>query len=52
MDMKTAATGNTLPKQEAPRKAGRRPPKVKTSTTKLIQLQSDLKHHIKGEYKF
>jgi hypothetical protein len=52
MDMETTATENTLPKQQAPRKPSRPPPKVMTSTTILIQLQSDLKDHIKGQYEF
>jgi hypothetical protein len=41
---------NILPEQEAPRKPGRPPQIVTTSTTNLIGLQSDLKHHVKGEY--
>jgi hypothetical protein len=52
MDTETAVTENTLPEQEAPRKSGRLPPIVMTSTINLIQLQSDLKEHVKGEYKF
>jgi hypothetical protein len=43
MDTETAGAENTLPEQEAPRKSGRPPPIVMTSTTNLIQLQSDLK---------
>jgi hypothetical protein len=50
MDTETTGAENTLPKQEAPCKAGRPPPIMMTSTTNLIQLQSDLKDHIKGEY--
>jgi hypothetical protein len=38
----------TLPKQEAPRKSGRPPPILMTSTTNLIQLRIDLKEHVKG----
>jgi hypothetical protein len=52
MDMETTGTENTLPEQEAPRKSGRLPPIVLTSTTNLIRLQSDLKEHVKGEYEF
>jgi hypothetical protein len=46
-DMATETTGpkNMLLQQEAPRKSGRPPPTVTTSTTNLIQLQSDLKEH-------
>jgi hypothetical protein len=47
MDMETTGAENTLPEQEAPRKPGRLPPMMMTSTTNLIQLQSDLKHHTK-----
>jgi hypothetical protein len=43
---------NTLLEQEAHRNPGRPPPIVITSTTNLIRLQKDLKHHIKGEYEF
>jgi hypothetical protein len=50
MDMETTDAENTLPKQEAPRKPGRPPPIVMTSTTNRIRLQSDLKEHVKGEY--
>jgi hypothetical protein len=49
-DTETAGAENTLPEQEAPRKAGRPPPI--TSTTNLIRLQSDLKDHVNGEYEF
>jgi hypothetical protein len=52
MGTETAGTENTLPEQEAPRKSGRPPPIVMTSTTNLIKLQSDLKEHVKGEYEF
>jgi hypothetical protein len=47
MDMETSEAKNTL--QEIP---GRLPVIVMTFTTNLIQLQSNLKGHIKGEYKF
>jgi hypothetical protein len=52
MDTETPGAENTLPEQEALRKPGRSPPIVLTSTRNLIRLQSDLKDHIKGEYKF
>jgi hypothetical protein len=52
MDTETSGAENTLPEQEAPRKSGRPPPIVMTSTTNLIQLQCDLKEHVKGEYEF
>jgi hypothetical protein len=52
MDKETTGAENTLPEQEAPRKSGRPPPTVMTSTTKLIRLQSGLKDHAKGEYEF
>jgi hypothetical protein len=52
MDTETTGAENTLPEQEAPRKSGRNPPIVMTPTTNLIRLQSDLKEHVKGEYKF
>jgi hypothetical protein len=47
-DMNTETTGapNILPEEEAPRKSGRLPPIVTTSTTNLIRLQSDLKEHV------
>jgi hypothetical protein len=51
MDTTTEAE-NTLLQQEAPRKPGRPPPIMMTSTTNIIRLQSDLKEHIKGEYEF
>jgi hypothetical protein len=51
MDTETSGAENILPEQEAPRKSGRPSPIVMTSTTNLIQIQSDLKH-IKGEYEF
>jgi hypothetical protein len=52
MDMETTGAENTLPEQEAPRKPGRPPPTVMTSTTNLSRRQSDLKEHVKGEYEF
>jgi hypothetical protein len=51
-NMETIEAKNTLLEQEAPRKPGRLPSIVMTSTTNLIQLRSDLKDHINGEYKF
>jgi hypothetical protein len=47
MDTETTGAKNALPEQEAPRKSGRLPPIVITSTTNLIRLQSDLKDHVK-----
>jgi hypothetical protein len=52
MDTETTGAENTLPEQEIPKKSGRPPPIVMTSTTNLIRLQSDLKEHVKGEYEF
>jgi hypothetical protein len=52
VDMENTEAENILPEQEAPRKAGWPPPIMMTSTTNLIRPQSDLKHHIKGEYEF
>jgi hypothetical protein len=43
LDMETTEAENTLPEQEAPRKWGRPPTIVMTSTTNLIRLHSDLK---------
>jgi hypothetical protein len=37
---------------EAPRKSGRPPPIMMTSTINLIRLQSDLKEHVKGKHEF
>jgi hypothetical protein len=51
MDTETTGAENTPPEQEAPRESGR-PPILTTSTKNLIQLQSDLKEHAKGEYEF
>jgi hypothetical protein len=51
-DTETIGSENTLPKLEAPSKPGRPPPIMMTSTTNLIRLQSVLKDHVKGEYKF
>jgi hypothetical protein len=52
--MNTENTGseNALPEQGAPRKPGRTPPIVMTSTTNIARLQSNLKEHVKGEYEF
>jgi hypothetical protein len=52
MDMETNGAESTLPEQKVPRKSGRPSPIVMTSTTNLIQLQSDLKEHVNGEYEF
>jgi hypothetical protein len=52
MDMETTCAENALSEQEAPRKPGTTPPVMMTSTTNLIQLQSDIKDHIKGECDF
>jgi hypothetical protein len=52
MHTETTEAENTLTEQEVPRKPGRPPPLVMTSNTKLIQLQSDLKGNVKGEYEF
>jgi hypothetical protein len=49
MDTETAGEENTLPEQEPPRKTGRPPPIIMTSTTNLIRAQSELKDHIKGD---
>jgi hypothetical protein len=46
MDTEIAGAENTLLKKEAPRKSGRPPPIVMTSTINLIRLQSDLNEHI------
>jgi hypothetical protein len=53
-DLNTESTGTEkiLPEQEAPTKSGRPLPIVKTSTTNLIQLKSNLKEHVKADYKF
>jgi hemin uptake protein HemP len=52
MNTETAGTGNILPEQEAPRKSGRPPPIVMTSTINQTQLKRVLKEHVKGEYEF
>jgi hypothetical protein len=52
MDTETTGAENALPDNEAASKLGRPPPIVMTSTTNLIQLQSDLKEQVKGEYEF
>jgi hypothetical protein len=41
MDTETTGTENTLTERETPRKPGRPPPIVMTSTTNFIRLQSD-----------
>jgi hypothetical protein len=51
MDMETSEAENTLPVWETPRKPGRLPP-IMTSTTNVIQLQSDLQAHVEREYEF
>jgi hypothetical protein len=53
-DMVTETTGAENPqwRKEAPRKPGRPPPIMMISTTNLIQLQSNLKDHVKGHYEF
>jgi hypothetical protein len=43
MDTETTEADNALPEQEDPRKSGRPPPTVMTSTTNLIRLQKKLK---------
>jgi hypothetical protein len=50
-DTETTGAEKSLTEQEVPRKP-RRPPPIMTSTTDLIQLQSDLKDHVKGPYVF
>jgi hypothetical protein len=52
VDMETTGEENALPEQEAPKKSGKPPPIVMTSTTNRIRLQSDLKERIRGEYEF
>jgi hypothetical protein len=52
MDTETTGAEKTLPKQEAPRKSGRPPPIVMTSTTNIIRPQSDLNEDVKGQYEF
>jgi hypothetical protein len=47
MDTETAGAQNALSKQEAHGISGRPPTMVMTSTTNLIQLESDLEEHIK-----
>jgi hypothetical protein len=48
MDTEIIEAEDTQPEQEAPRKPGRPPPIMMTSTINLIRLQSDLKDHVKG----
>jgi hypothetical protein len=43
MDIETTGAENILPEKEVPRKSGRPPPAVKTSTKNLILNQSDLR---------
>jgi hypothetical protein len=50
-DSETIGAQNTTG-AEAPRKSVRQQPTVMTSTTNFIRLQSDLKEHVRGEYKF
>jgi hypothetical protein len=53
MDMQqTPGPENTLPEQKTPRKPGRLPPIMMTSTINLIRLQSNLKDHVKREFKY
>jgi hypothetical protein len=52
MYMETIGAVNALSEQEAPSKPGRLPLIMMISTTNCIQLQSDLKDHIRGEYNF
>jgi hypothetical protein len=52
MNTETTGAANTLLEQEAPRKPGRPPLIMMTSTTNLVRLKSDLKDHVKGEYEF
>jgi hypothetical protein len=52
MDMETTGAEKNFPEQEAPRKSGRAPPVMMTSSTNLIQFRSYLKEHVKGEYEF
>jgi hypothetical protein len=52
MDMETTEAKNILPEQDNPRKSGRPPPIVMTSTTNLIQLQSNLKNMSKESTSF
>jgi hypothetical protein len=52
METETTGTENTLLVQKIPRKLGRVSPNMITSTTNLIQLQSDLKDHVKWQHKF
>jgi hypothetical protein len=52
METETTGTENTLPVQKIPRKPGRLSPTMIISTTNLIQLQSELNDHVKGEHQF
>jgi hypothetical protein len=51
-DMETTGAENTLPEQGTPRKPGRPPSIMMTSTTNLIRIQSDLKDRVQGKYDF
>jgi hypothetical protein len=51
-DMETAGAENAILEQEAPKRSGRPPLVVMNSTTNLIELQNDIKEHVKGEYEF
>jgi hypothetical protein len=46
----TTGAENTLSEQEAPRNPCRSPLAVMTSTANLIQLQKELKDHVRGKY--
>jgi hypothetical protein len=50
LDMNTNGAEKSVPEQEDPRKPGRPPPIVMTSTTNLIGVQKDLKGQVKGQY--
>jgi hypothetical protein len=49
MDTETTGAEDTLSEQEAPRKSGRPPSIVMTSTTNLIRLQNELMNPSKRE---
>jgi hypothetical protein len=51
MDAQTTGAETAPPEQKAPRKSGRLPATVMTSTTRLIRLQSNTKDHTNGQYK-
>jgi hypothetical protein len=52
MDMEITVAENALLELQTPRKPGKPLPIMRTSTTNIIRLQSDLKGHVKGEYEF